>query len=209
MRHHPDVAQSQEKTTTGSGGDSSHSSMVDINTAYKTVNQFHKTGGRLSGQQSQQKTQWHQRRQDYSQTNHAQRPYEPLYEDVDPLFYEMLWEEMRRQNEKEEFNHSTFGGDFYKHGESPNPMHEEFYGYDPFNNEFFRPGGKPPPRKKNPNQNNNQQTRSQNKNQNNNNNTKQKTTTWPATDLQALVNMYQDGKSFEFIANAFNKKRPR
>ncbi|KAG8345624.1 hypothetical protein TRVL_03557 [Trypanosoma vivax] len=31
-------------------------------------------------------------------------------------------------------------------------------------------------------------------------------TTWPDADLQAMVNMYQDGKSFDFIANALGKQ---
>ncbi|EPY23694.1 hypothetical protein STCU_07546 [Strigomonas culicis] len=160
--------------------------MVEINNAYNTISRFHKAGRELP--KSGQGGAAHKGHQYYYS---AQDPkYEPWHEDIDPLFYEMMWEEMKRQNEEDAFARSGNPDDFYtdfsfreKNQSSADKRKQRSYSSDSSNNGYQN--------KKNKNGGPNK--------------AKQKTTTWPDADLKALMNMYQDGKSFEFIAHALGK----
>lgn len=201
--HHPDVASASasQADTTGSAT----SRMVDINNAYNTVNRFHKAGRKLTSQGTSASSgtggyggsasYWHaghtQRRQ---QQQHQQsyyttqdRGYQPWYEDLDPLLYEMMWEELRRQNDRDPFEQAMHPDEFCDHGET--------HGAATSN---AASGGSYRPHRQSQRPSQGQKGVKEKE--------KVKTTTWPDTDLQAMVNMYQDGKSFEFIGNALGKK---
>ncbi|KEG12000.1 hypothetical protein DQ04_02081030 [Trypanosoma grayi] len=171
-QHHPDVSG-------GSANDASQR-MVNINNAYATLNMFHKAGGVLPGgsrpsssSSSNNSSYGHA----YYTTN--DEPYHPWHEDLNPLVYEMMWDEMRRQAENEAFAQAAAHENKRRHNyqqgtEAPRGGQKKTYGD---NRRHPKSGGKP-----------------------------RKTTTWPDADLQAMVNMYQDGKSFDFIANALGKQ---
>lgn len=178
-QHHPDVA--------SGNGAKTDSTMADLNNAYSIVSRFHKSGRTLSTHPSAGPSEFSSRysgggrHQNYYSSQDS--AYQPWHEDIDPLMYEMMWEEMRRQNEEE-------GG----------RVAEGYYGFA----EEDIPNGSYRPRRQHQPQHPRQQGHSNDGNKTTDNKPT-KTTTWPEADLQALVNMYQDGKSFEFISNALGK----
>lgn len=179
--HHPDVSQSSTDGTSGR--------MVDINNAYQTISKFFKSGKQLhsAGHRAGSSDANRTGRRPYYQE--ADPKYQPWHEDINPLFYEMLWEEMRRQNEEDVFA-STPEDFFYGQGyESPQGWRTPSRG-DRRHGKPRKPGGN----YGDPNKGSEKKTEPQ------------KSTTWPDADVSAMVNMYQDGKSFEFIANALGKE---
>ncbi|CAG9569761.1 conserved hypothetical protein [Leishmania major strain Friedlin] len=172
--HHPDVSNSSAVSSTNR--------MTDINNAYNTVKQFHQAGRRLfeatrapnaSGASDSSSSSY------YSKQDSA---YQPWYEDMDPLMYELMWEEMRRQNEEDSFARN---------------MHAEA---------FYRPNDRWRPPRGNASARPRQSSGSSDGRQSHAGKKSPSSTTWPEEQVKAMVNMYQDGKSFEFIANALGKE---
>ncbi|TPP41642.1 DnaJ domain family protein [Leishmania donovani] len=106
----------------------------------------------------------------------------PWYEDMDPLMYELMWEEMRRQNEEDGFVRNMHVEAFYRANDRWRP---------PRGNASARPR---------------QSSGSCDGRQSHAGKKSSSSTTWPEEQVKAMVNMYQDGKSFEFIANALGKE---
>ncbi|TPP42792.1 DnaJ domain family protein [Leishmania donovani] len=151
--HHPDVSNSSAASSTNR--------MTDINNAYNTW------GIRLLASSY------------YSKQDSA---YQPWYEDMDPLMYELMWEEMRRQNEEDGFVRNMHVEAFYRANDRWRP---------PRGNASARPR---------------QSSGSCDGRQSHAGKKSSSSTTWPEEQVKAMVNMYQDGKSFEFIANALGKE---
>lgn len=220
-QHHPDVNLGASNTTTR---------MVDINNAYSTVNRFHKAGHTLplssSSQQSSSSTHGYRGAGGRSTasgtesyyTEHDAR-YQPWHEDLDPLMYEMMWEEMRRQNDADA---AAAAADFYDtpygHWQDPSGARD---GAGRSQRSRWRPQNQrnqrhtsshtqQQQRERNGEGQGGQNRRSTTTTTSDNNTDSEEQqkakTTWPEADLKALINMYEDGKSFEFIANALGKE---
>ncbi|EKF30622.1 hypothetical protein MOQ_005565 [Trypanosoma cruzi marinkellei] len=188
-QHHPDV--------NGGNEHNASSRMVNINNAYATLSRFHKAGGvlpNISQSSSRDNSQSYYTAQD--------EPYQPWHEDLNPLIYEMMWDEMRRQANSEAFARAAAassaatgggggGGGGHENRRRQNHQHQQ--------QQHRRQGSETP--RDGPSKAHGDNSRRNPKNGN-----CRKTTTWPDADLQAMVNMYQDGKSFEFIANALGKQ---
>ncbi|KPA77724.1 hypothetical protein ABB37_07045 [Leptomonas pyrrhocoris] len=183
--HHPDVATSATSST---------DRMTDINTAYTTVKQFYQAGGRLSSRPSPASSSTSSDARSSSEYyTKYDAAYQPWHEDMDPLMYELMWEEMRRQNEEEAFNKTAHAENFNRmNGQWRQPRHN------------FANGRSAKPRPSSPGHSGGDRAGSPNASQPSKN--AANTTTWPEEQVKAMVNMYQDGKSFEFIANALGKE---
>ncbi|KAG5510605.1 hypothetical protein JKF63_06903 [Porcisia hertigi] len=169
--HHPDVSNSSSASSTNR--------MTDINNAYNTVKRFHQAGRRIFEATHASNT----REAPSSSSSYYTKQdseYQPWYEDMDPLMYELMWEEMRRQNEEDVFARSASAEGFFRPNDQWRP---------PRNNSSARP-------RRAPGQGDSGQSQGK-KNSS--------STTWPEEQVKAMVNMYQDGRSFEFIANALGK----
>lgn len=167
----------------GSKGTSSHSNMSAINEAYDVLSRAHKAG------------LLHQHSSHSSSSGGASGPsafhdsgygsyedvYHPAWEEMPPEYYEAMWEQMRAAN-----------------SERNGPFDSEFHA-------AFRPdrGGHGRRGRGRSQQRERQHTQPPQEEP-----PKKRSTTWSDEDLTALKNMYQDGKSFEFIANALGKKQP-
>ncbi|GET86403.1 hypothetical protein, conserved [Leishmania tarentolae] len=171
--HHPDVS--------SSSGASSTCRMTDINNAYNTVKQFHQAGKRLFEATRAPNTS---EASDPSSSYYTKQDtaYQPWYEDMDPLMYELMWEEMRRQNEEDGFSRNMHADAFYRPNDRWRP---------PRGHASARPR---------------QSSASSDNRQSHVGKKSSSSTTWPEEQVKAMVNMYQDGKSFEFIANALGKE---
>ncbi|KAL7700523.1 DnaJ domain containing protein [Lotmaria passim] len=191
--HHPDVSTSTTASST--------SRMTDINAAYNTVKQFYQSGGRLSSRASPSSSS--------SAPGGAGGPsssyytkydsaYQPWYEDMDPLMYELMWEEMRRQNEEEAFANTAHPDNFHRMGGQWRPPRGSFA-----NGRSNNVNGN---RQRSSSHGNSGSDKGNAQHSNSNSKASVKTTTWPEEQVKAMINMYQDGKSFEFIANALGKK---
>lgn len=194
--HHPDVCTTPHVSST--------SRMTDINTAYNTVKQFYQAGRKMPAPSSGRSGgYWGESSGSASSSgggtnSSASSSYQPWHDDIDPLMYEMMWEEMRRQNDEQAFHSTPFPGAFYRAG---GPWHEP-------RSHQKTPSGPPHRNAKQSNQQQ-QQRRTGSKGSGDSpasQKPRAKTTTWPEADVKAMVHMYQDGKSFEFIANALGKK---
>ncbi|KAK7197359.1 DnaJ domain containing protein [Novymonas esmeraldas] len=182
-RRYGDLAKEHHPDVSGSSAASSTNRMTDINSAYNTLKQFHQLGRRLaeathtSGKSGSSGPSSYYTRQDTA--------YQPWYEDIDPIMYELMWEEMRRQNDDD-------AAAAHRRPEAAQRPHEHWRSQRGGASARQRPSGgrgedgqpraakrKPPPAT---------------------------TTTWPEEQVRAMVNMYQDGKSFDFIANALGKE---
>ncbi|RNF10877.1 hypothetical protein TraAM80_01261 [Trypanosoma rangeli] len=174
-QHHPDV--------NGGNENNAATRMVNINNAYATLTRFHKAGGAMpNGSQASSSGS----NQSYYTTQ--DEPYQPWHEDLNPLIYEMMWDEMRRQANSDAFAHAAAAGGGQESRRRQSRRHHD------------RQQGSETPRdgqKKAYGDNNRRHPKGGNS---------RKTTSWPDADVQAMVNMYQDGKSFEFIANALGKQ---
>ncbi|KAH9586384.1 DnaJ domain [Trypanosoma melophagium] len=186
-QHHPDV-------NGGSATDASKR-MVNINNAYATISRFHKAGGVLPGSYRPSSNNKN------SNSSHAyyttsDEPYQPWHEDLNPLIYEMMWDEMRRQAGGEgHARRAPYESKRRQNYQQQNHQHNHHnHNYQHQNGSDTSKSGQ----KKSHDENRRRPKGS----------THRKTTTWPDADLNAMVNMYQDGKSFEFIANALGKKTP-
>ncbi|KAF8303507.1 putative DnaJ domain containing protein [Trypanosoma cruzi] len=180
-QHHPDV--------NGGNEHNASSRMVNINNAYATLSRFHKAGGvlpNISQSSSRDNGQSYYTAQD--------EPYQPWHEDLNPLIYEMMWDEMRRQTNSEAFARAAAASSAATGGGGQESRRRQNH-----QQQHRRQGSETsrdvPPKAHGDN------SRRKPKNGN-----YRKATTWPDADLQAMVNMYQDGKSFEFIANALGKQ---
>ncbi|KAG5486129.1 hypothetical protein LSCM4_06837 [Leishmania orientalis] len=167
--HHPDVANSSAASSTNR--------MMDINNAYNTVKQFHRAGRRLF-----EDTRAAPNSSSSSYYTKQDSAYQPWYEDMDPLMYELMWEEMRRQNEEDCFARNMRGEEFHRTNDQWRP---------PRGHASARP-------RASASNSDGRQPHSGRKSSS--------STTWPDEQVKAMVNMYQDGKSFEFIANALGKE---
>ncbi|RNF26092.1 uncharacterized protein Tco025E_01721 [Trypanosoma conorhini] len=178
-QHHPDV----------NGGNENNAStrMVNINDAYATLRRFHRAGGATPRGGSQASSSGSG--QSYYTTQ--DEPYQPWHEDLNPLIYEMMWDEMRRQANSETFAHAAAAGGGQDSRRRQTQQHHHQHRQQG-GGEASRGG-----QKRAQGDNNRRHPKAGNP---------RKTTTWPDADLQAMVNMYQDGKSFEFIANALGKQ---
>ncbi|ORC84338.1 uncharacterized protein TM35_000461570 [Trypanosoma theileri] len=192
-QHHPDV-------NNGSAGDASKR-MVNINNAYATISRFHKAGGVLSGGSRPSQNNKNSNNS-YAYYTSSDEPYQPWHEDLNPLIYEMMWDEMRRQAESEAY------------ARGPPYESKRRQNYQQQNHHNHNHNHQQPQQKQQQQQHGSDTSRSGQKKPHNDNrrrpknSTPRKTTTWPDADLNAMVNMYQDGKSFDFIANALGKKTP-
>ncbi|KPI89710.1 hypothetical protein ABL78_1203 [Leptomonas seymouri] len=183
--HHPDVSSSTATSST--------SRMTDINAAYNTVKQFFQAGGRLSSRPSfSSSTSSSEGKTSSPYYSAHDTAYQPWYEDMDPLMYELMWEEMRRQNEEEAFSNTVHAENFYRMSGQWRPPRSSFSN--------GRSSKQRPP---SPGHGGSDRTNAQNAS--GSNRAASKTTTWSEEQLKAMVHMYQDGKSFEFIANALGK----
>ncbi|CCW64615.1 unnamed protein product [Phytomonas sp. EM1] len=186
--HHPDLA-SETKS------ESANNRMVDINNAYNTVSRFHKAGHKLAPSDgSYGSSQGSTRGSSFSSNPNNSNvhsdsygsSYQPWYEDLDPLLYEMMWEEMRHQNDEDiKVRASMDRDDLYR---------------SRFNTERQNDSSG---NQRSPQQHHN---RHRIKKRMNNEESSKSTAMWPEADLKAMVNMYHDGKSFEFIGNALGKQ---
>ncbi|KAG5485575.1 hypothetical protein LSCM1_07664 [Leishmania martiniquensis] len=166
--HHPDVSNSSASSSTNR--------MTDINNAYNTVKQFHRAGRRLSHATpgtSDSSSSY------YTKQDSA---YQPWYEDMDPLMYELMWEEMRRQNEEDCFARNMRADGFHRPSDQWRPP-RAYASARPRSSASRSDGRQPHDERKS-----------------------SSSKTWPEEQVKAMVNMYQDGKSFEFIANALGKE---
>ncbi|CCW66733.1 unnamed protein product [Phytomonas sp. Hart1] len=175
--------------------------MVDINNAYNTVSRFHKAGHGLSP--SDESFEFSEGStcgsSFFSNSNHNNvhsdsygSTYQPWYEELDPLLYEMMWEEMRCPNDegikmrapmaRDDFYHSHFNTERQKGSSGGGASQRSRHQYH---------------------------NRHRVKKHPNSEESSKSTSMWPEADLKAMVNMYQDGKSFEFIANALGKQVPQ
>jgi curved DNA-binding protein CbpA len=197
--HHPDVSTSTTNSST--------SRMTDINTAYNTLKQFYQAGGKLSSQASSSPSSGATGASSSSSSYYTKydAAYQPWYEDMDPLMYELMWEEMRRQNEEEASMGTAQVENFYRTGHQWRPPRNNFA-----NGQSGSNGNKQQQQQQRPSSHgngSNEKARAQGTNSNNRGNKPpSRTTTWPEEQVTAMVNMYQDGKSFEFIANALGKE---
>lgn len=180
--HHPDVK---------GGANSKNQTMASINESYDVLSRAHKAGSlgqgtssSSQGAQSSSSYGYGTGRPNVDPNEYHQEFYEyqPLWDDLPPEFHEAMWQQMR---------HGDMGGMPQDHGFQAQRRHH-----------------------KHQRQHQRQQS-SQNQSNGSTNNKSQrkeeppkKSVTWPEADLQALCNMYQDGKSFEFIANALGRKQP-
>ncbi|CUG87832.1 DNA-J protein, putative [Bodo saltans] len=178
--HHPDVSSSSAKSSTVQ--------MSSINEAFDVLSRANKAGtlpkaGGSSASSGARTATPH----GFSgfQNGFPESGYQPIWEDMPPEFYESMWSEMQedfQQNRKKWDASKAYGMD-----ESDFPYHNH-------QNQGRRGGeGRKPPQYERKKQQEPQQA--------------QTTTTWKSSDLDALQNMYQDGRSFEFIANALGKKK--
>nr|CAJ2468189.1 unnamed protein product [Leishmania braziliensis] len=172
--HHPDVS--------NTSADSSTSRMTDINNAYNTVKQFHQAGRQLFEATRASSARGTPNSSSSSYYTTRDTAYQPWYEDMDPLLYELMWEEMRRQNEEDCFSRN---------------MHTE---------RAYRPNGQWQPPHCSPSARPRQSSGNGDGRQSHGGKRCSSSTTWPEEQVKAMVNMYQDGKSFEFIANALGKE---
>lgn len=178
--HHPDV-QAQ------SGATNKHAQMSSINEAFDVLTRANKAGtlpkaagsaGASTSNRSAAGARSHNPHGFAGFQGFPESSYQPIW-DMPPEFYESMWHEMQ-----DDFQQSRKQWDSRK---------AYMMDDDDFNaahhNHNNRPRGE---HRKGP-QKEQQQASS--------------TTTWKQSDLDALQNMYQDGRSFEFIANALGKTK--
>nr|CCC95887.1 unnamed protein product [Trypanosoma congolense IL3000] len=177
-QHHPDV--------NGEQGVNASSRMVNINTAYSTLRRLHQLSkGRLHERQGCPSGGRAGTEQPYYTSN--DEPYQPWHEDLDPLFYEMMWEEMHRQTANEAFAQASAADEERRRYQQQQYRNAHQQRSDARGTRHNKAHCEDQKRSKG-------------------DRGRKKTTTWPDVDLQAMVNMYLDGKSFDFIANALGKK---
>ncbi|CBH18399.1 hypothetical protein, conserved [Trypanosoma brucei gambiense DAL972] len=173
-KHHPDVS--------GEEGTGASSRMVNINNAYATLRRLHQLGGCGMHQKNNCASGGVRASSEHSYYAPHDEPYQPWHEEINPTFYEMMWEEMHRQAENEAFEQASPSRDSsWRHHHHHQRTTEASRGQKKAKHgekQQHAKGGQ----------------------------TRKKTTTWPDADVQAMVNMYQDGKSFDFIANALGKQ---
>lgn len=152
--------------------------MSSINEAYDVLSRAHKAGTLPTGS-----------------THHPRTPhssagaygYQPIWEDMPTEFYEGMWAEMQHDFQQQQQRQDRRRWDPRR----AFMMDDDDEGYRPENHQQSSERRKPP--REGPNDHRKDQRAT--------------TTTWKASDLDALTNMYQDGRSFEFIANALGKTK--
>ncbi|KAG8345625.1 hypothetical protein TRVL_03558 [Trypanosoma vivax] len=99
-QHHPDV--------NGAQGADASARMVNINNAYATLRRLHKCGD--TSQRSSRPSCGYSDNNYHNGTGSAyayytehDEAYRPWHEDLNPLIYEMMWEEMQRQADNRAF----------------------------------------------------------------------------------------------------------
>jgi curved DNA-binding protein CbpA len=153
--------------------------MSSINEAFDVLTRANKAGTLPKGNHSGRQASQQQPHgfSGFQNGGFPESGYQPIWEDMPPEFYESMWHEMQ-----EDFQQSRKKWDAQKS-----------YGMD--EGEFSNHGNRGNDHRRHP------------KYEKKKPEPQASTTTWKSSDLDALQNMYQDGRSFEFIANALGKKK--
>lgn len=208
--HHPDVA--------GNAASSSASSMSAINEAYEVLQRANKAGclplkAHHQGGSSQQASSsshhgnsgeyYDFQYNPYTQSSTSDS-YEPMWE-ASPEVYEAMWQHMQEQGGMFPGSGSFYPGEFSEFG-GRFPGRQSKHGDRRRRHQRGEDSHKAHPRKGSDGGPSSEGaasgTTSGGANQQ-----AEKTCKWNDDELKALRNMYQDGKSFEFIANALGKKQ--
>lgn len=199
-KHHPDIAENHCQNA-------SSGNMGDINHAYQVLRQFVKDGGKLPEQQRDSSRDASASSYYYTYPEEEQ---ESAWEDPNYApFYEMVWSNMRERESEEEAAAAAAAFFFYGHeGKSA----EEYWASQSMGNrrsaEYARTSTQQKAKKrgmKKPGGPDGSKGKSSASEANTASRDQANKAVWTESDRLAMQNMYEEGKSFEFIANALQR----